>query len=258
MAVEISSITKYIGTAAERAALDTSGMLYGSEYFETDTGLVYKVDESGNWYAEGGATESTLNDMYTIADNENESLTGYKGVINSDHAYIHEGIGFLSTLDIGTLGDGATESYLFQTPETKYIHLKKIELHGIGSSVKLEIMRGTTANPLTINSEGSTASELIGPSNANDNASNTSGIVVKKTPTYTNDEEGEIWDFIKVLGTASNQYETVSEQSYGENFELVLKPDTDYVIKFTNLSSDAASEVTLRMFWYEEGEGVVE
>lgn len=190
---------------------------------------------------------------------ENEVLTGYKGIINSDHAYIHRAIGYFATLDIGYLAAAASESYSFKTPANKYLHFKQAQLSGIGATVKLSMIRGTAANPLTIDSAGVDATELTGAHNANDNSSNVSGVVVKKTPTYVNNEDGEVWDYIKVLGTSTNQFESVSEESHGENFELVLKPDTYYVITFTNMSAgggDAASNVSLRMFWYEQSDGI--
>jgi hypothetical protein len=45
---EVSAINRYIGTAAERAAQTTTGILSGSTYFETDTGLFYIFDGT-NW-----------------------------------------------------------------------------------------------------------------------------------------------------------------------------------------------------------------
>jgi len=185
-----------------------------------------------------------------------EEITKGIASINTDHKYIHAGIAFIANLNVGTLGDSATESFSFKTPENHYVHLKDLELRGTGSNVKLDFMFGTTANPLTINSAGETATELTGPHNANLVSTNTTGVEIKKTPTYTDSETGEVLDTIEVLGTATNQSITADSASRSVNFEYVLKPNTYYVLKFTNESSATASSVKLFMFWYEEGQGL--
>lgn len=51
MAVKIITTTKnYVGTAAERAAMSTTGMPAGSKFFETDNHLYYIWDGSA-WHA---------------------------------------------------------------------------------------------------------------------------------------------------------------------------------------------------------------
>jgi hypothetical protein len=177
-------------------------------------------------------------------------------VINTDHAYIHAGIGFKGHLDLGNIAAAQSESYSFKTPAGKYIHLKNLVLAASAASVKLELFRGTVAAPLTINSPGGAATEWTGPHNANDNSATTSGVTVAKTPTYTAAQTGALWDFIIVSGAATNQFQSISEVRMSDNFELVLKPNTYYVLKFTNLSgADAAVDVNLGLFFYEEGAG---
>lgn len=188
-----------------------------------------------------------------------ERFTGAVKSINSDHSYIHDGIGYKAHLDIGALSAAASESYSFKTPVDKFCHFKNLRLSGKGASVRAFIIRGTETNPLTVNSAGSTASELIGPVNLNDNFSNASGVVVKKTPTYTNNENGEVWDFITISGESTNQFQSTTESQGNVNEELVMQPDTYYVLTITNLSAgggDAANDVVLTGFWYEEDMGV--
>ena len=45
----IQHVTKYIGTAAERAAMTTTNVTVGSTFEETDTGLLYKWSGSA-WF----------------------------------------------------------------------------------------------------------------------------------------------------------------------------------------------------------------
>ena len=40
----VTSISKHLGTAAERAAMSTTGLSIGSKFFETDTKLRYVWD----------------------------------------------------------------------------------------------------------------------------------------------------------------------------------------------------------------------
>ena len=184
-----------------------------------------------------------------------ERVTGAVANINTDHKYIHEGIAFKAHLEVGDLAAEATESYSLKTPPEKYLHFKNFKLTSVGASVKVEIFRGTTANPLTIDSAGGVASELVGANNVNDASSLATGTEIKKTPTYVGAESGEVWDYIIAPGSSTNQFQSVSETSVSDNFEYVMKPDIFYVIKFTNLSGgggDAASDVGLDMFWYEE------
>lgn len=193
-----------------------------------------------------------------LNNNFTEDFTSGVKTINTDHAFIHQGIAFKMHLDIGDLAAAASESYSLKTPANKYLHFKNLRLSGVGASVKASIIRGTASNPLTVNSAGSAASELIGPANLNDNSATSSGVTVKKTPTYTNNEDGETWDFITISGESTNQFQSATESRGNENEELVMKPDTYYVLTITNLSGgggDAASDVILTAFWYEEGQG---
>lgn len=45
----VTTIQRWIGTTAERAALDVTQAKSGSTFFETDTGLLYTLDSGGNW-----------------------------------------------------------------------------------------------------------------------------------------------------------------------------------------------------------------
>lgn len=197
-------------------------------------------------------------DDTSTARNIIEHVTGSPSVIQTDHKYIHVGIAYKAHLNIGALAAAASESYSLKTPAGKYLHFKNMRLQAMGASVKVEIMRGTTASPLVVASAGDAASELTGPNNVNDNSANVTGVVIKKTPTYTDNKAGAVWDYVTVLGDSTNQFTSVMDAKQGENFEWVMKPDTYYVIKFTNLSAgggDAASGVELEMFWYEEDDG---
>lgn len=198
-----------------------------------------------------------------ITDNVNTVITGdtidaaTKAIrnINTDHAYIHSGIAFKFSLDIGALAAAASESYSFKTPAGKYLHLKNLRIAALGAGVRVDLIRGTTGNPLTIDSAGGAAGELVGPNNLNDNVATASGVTIMKTPTYVGGADGEVWMNVQADGSSTNQFITVVDSQINENEELVLKPDTYYVITITNLSGgggDNADQVLVTGFYYEE------
>ena len=67
-AVFVTQIQRFLGAAAERAALDTTGLLSGSTFFETDTGLLY-VFGGGAWNVKNTqVTSDTLTDIKTAVE----------------------------------------------------------------------------------------------------------------------------------------------------------------------------------------------
>lgn len=173
-----------------------------------------------------GLTEDQIADLKRISEvsnNAEEGLTLALRVINTDHAYIHDGIGFKSKLFVDTLAKTASESYSLVTG-TKHVHLKNLVLVAVGASILVELIRGTTADPLVLNSAGSTATELTGPHNVNDNSEHVTQVAIKKTPTYVDNQDGAVWDAVLAPGASTNQFQSVSDVSMGENFEYVLKP----------------------------------
>ena len=168
-----------------------------------------------------------------------------------EHARIHDGYGFIGKLNIGALAMGASVSYSFKTPTDIQVHLQNIVLAAANADVAVEVYRGTTANPLTIDSAGSDDATIIGPHNLNDVLNTPSSVVIKKTPTYTGAESGELWDRLILPGAGTNQYQSVGVRSDSPYEEYLMKEDTYYVIKVVNEDgANAADGVSVRMFWY--------
>ncbi len=46
---KLSQIDRFIGTLAEREAMDTTGIPAGSKFFESDTGETYVFDGASTW-----------------------------------------------------------------------------------------------------------------------------------------------------------------------------------------------------------------
>jgi len=193
-----------------------------------------------------------------LFQNTLERVTGMVPAINSDHAAIHEGEAFRAVLEIGDFGEVNKIEYSLKTPADLYVHFKNLRLVAVGGTVKVTIRRGTSANELRIDSAGSDPTELVGPHNLNDASTTTSGVVIKKTPTYVSegegDGEGESWEIVKVVGDSTNQFTSTAETQGSPYEELVFSPNTYYVIEVEEVT-DSPANVMLTMFWYEEGDG---
>ena len=196
-----------------------------------------------------------------------DRFTGAVREINTDHYYIHRGIAYKAYLEIGEVTD--TIEYAFKTGENEYPHFKNLVLQALGGTCKVTIKRGTKANPLVIDNAGDVPgegdpefAELTGPHNQNDATDKTANVTITKSPTYDasgdGDGKGEDWAIVKVLGDDTNQFTSISETQGNPNEELVMKPDTYYVIKVEKIGIDSPNNVLLTMFWYEEPEGYLE
>ena len=187
-----------------------------------------------------------------------DRVTNGVTVIDSDHSYIHEGIAFKAHIELASVT--ADVDYTFKTPADKYVHFKNLRLTALGGTCKLSIRRAKGDNPITFtgtaeapNDGSSAAADLTGPHNCVD-YNYESGVVIKKTPTYDNDEDGEIWDFVTVVGDSTNQFTSVAETRLSTAEELVMKKDTYYIIRFERVITEETPEnVHVSMFWYEEG-----
>lgn len=186
-----------------------------------------------------------------ILEDASEFITRALRVINTDHSYIHDGIGYKAFIYQATLAEGY---YLIKTPANKYIHFKNIKLQAMGGAIRLSVRRSTVTNPIVIDSEGSVISqpELVGPNNLNDTYGEASGTVIKKTPTFITSQEGEDWFVVHVLGDTTNQFVSVSDSKISDNEEVVMEKDSYYSIKLEKIGTDVAINVCLSMFWYEE------
>jgi len=183
-----------------------------------------------------------------------EQLTGGFPNINTDHKLIHDGYGMCASLYYASLAAEASEIYRFKGPNTLYAHIKSIKVNAQGAPLKVELIRGTTANPLTITTAGTEVSGSI--QNLNDNSD-----VVAESKLYNGSVAytgGEVWCSLVVNGSTTRQSVSGGNFSQSENQEYVTKDgETDYILKITNLDgSDAATHIGIAMFFYEETQGL--
>ena len=174
-----------------------------------------------------------------------EMVTGGIVVTESDHTAIHKGYGYKGVLEITTLAGGATLSWSLVTPATKYVHFKNLKLVALGSSCKVEFLK-----EVDITVDTGTAVGLV---NQNLNSSNVAGVTVKSSPTYTG---GVVVDGAYILIDSTNQSVGSATSSGFPYEEIVLEPDTQYVIKVTNLDpTEVVAKAIVQFFFYEEPTG---
>jgi hypothetical protein len=176
-----------------------------------------------------------------ILEASQEDLTGYTGIISSDHAYIHDGIAFTAIIEV--TGVSAAYDIAFTTPTVvsgKFIHWRPTGITSSANYVDIKLREG----------DAYTGGTTVVPINRNRLAVNTSDMQTfvtnaTVTPTGTVIQQTGI-------GTAGNPV-AVAGGGSGADQELVLAQNTDYVI---TLTPDDTTTVVLSLFWYEENAGL--
>lgn len=185
-----------------------------------------------------------------------DRMTGSMKSINTDHYYIHKGIAYHAYIEIAEVGATPLE-FSFKTPKGSFPHFKNLSLTALGGTCKVTVKRGTTANPLDVDSAGSAAGQLTGPHNLNDNSIRDTGVAILGTPTYNDSKFGEDWIKLQVVGDETNQYTSVAETQGNDNEEIVMKDDTFYIIKVERVGLNNPEDVFIKLFWYEEPSGLI-
>lgn len=177
-----------------------------------------------------------------IEEDRYDRFTGATKAITSDHSYIHEGKFFEVFKKATLLANTGTLDIGFLTPANGYVHYRP-------SSIV------TTADNLTVAFyEGSTisAGTTMTARNHNRNSVVTATSILKDTPTVTGVGTQIAQAF---LGGGIGVGQTRSGGERGEVNEWVLKPNTQYLIRFSNASS-VANIINVNLTWYEESIGI--
>jgi len=170
-----------------------------------------------------------------------EEYTGYIGVIDSDHAYIHSGIAFTSIINTGSIS--VAYDICFKTPLTtanhQYVHWRPVGITSSSEYVDIQMTEGETY----------TGGVAVTPINRNRNKTNSSEMqAFVKAATCT-----PAGTLIASTGVGSTGTPTATAGGgSGANEELLLKPDTIYTI---TLTPAGATTCILELFWYEEYRG---
>lgn len=179
----------------------------------------------------------------------NEELTGAVTNINSDHAVIHMGFGYKAHFEIETFASGASPIYYLIKTGNLYGHFKSLQLSGQGSNVKASIYQ----NP-AVSADGAADATILGVSNLNANSESVTQFTITANPTVTDD--GDFWDGTIIYGNTTNLSSSSSSTQQNPNEELVMAPNSSYLIKLENVKDDDCNYVRLIAFWYEETRGL--
>ena len=172
-----------------------------------------------------------------------ERITSAIRTIETEHAYIHEGI-FFESYNKFTLAAGATRAVTIKAPVGKYLHYRPANLVTSADKVTIEFYEGATVTEGT----GTAAT----PSNHNRNSTLTSGVTLLDAPTVT--ANGTKLAQVYIPG-ATGMGGTRTGASAGlSNSEWVLKPNTVYMFRVTNGSS-GSNDIQINFEWYEESLG---
>jgi hypothetical protein len=165
----------------------------------------------------------------------------------SDHTSNHYGYGYKANMNIQNLAAGQSLSWCLTAGSILFNHIKNINLSVLGSSVRLEILKGAD---VTVNT-----GSLVPLMNTNDNAENTPQSEIRANPTYSG---GSVWDSLEAYADSTNQVIGSSSINGSVNEELVTKANsTKYILKITNIGTDPLQKAWLKLFFYEEPKGLI-
>lgn len=179
------------------------------------------------------------NKMVQVLDGFQEGLTGYVGVISSDHAYVHASLAYTAFISTGSIS--APYDIAFTTPTVasgKEVHWRPVGITTSANYVEFTLREGDSFS-------GGTAVTPINRNRESVQTSKMQSFVKGATATPT----GTIVSLSGVGSTGAPQAR--SGGGAGADQELMLKQNTNYVL---TLDPAGATECTLELFWYEENE----
>ena len=169
-----------------------------------------------------------------------ERVTEALKQIDTDHAYIHEGLFYEAFLQF-TLATTDTKYISLETPDTLYIHYRNEKVVSSADKVTVELFEDAVLNA----TPGGTA---LTPYNHNRLTTHTSGMTVIDAPTVDTEGTKIAQSFIGG-GTGVGGARQGDDTSQAN--EWVLKRDTTYLIKITN-DSTVDNTIQVNPVWYEE------
>lgn len=163
-----------------------------------------------------------------------DQYTECTGVIDSAHLKVHEGKSYFFSYLNAAVASAANVDILLNNPASNYPHITT--LIGAGGNSSVAMFEGVTT------SADGTALNVFNRSRSN---TNTASLVVSHTPTIT-DLGTEIFDSYVFGGEKSKA--TGGSDGFAE--EIILKPNTKYLIRITN-DSGASEVVVVDGHFYE-------
>ena len=172
-----------------------------------------------------------------------ERLTSAIRTIETEHAYIHEGI-FFESFNKFTLAGGATRVVTLKPAAGTYLHYRPTNLVTSADKVTIEFYEGATVTAAT--------GTAVTPSNHNRNSTLASKVTLLDAPTVT--VNGTKFAQVYMPGATGTGGTRTGASAGVSNSEWVLKPNTVYMIRVTNGSS-GSNDIQVNFQWYEEAAG---
>lgn len=158
--------------------------------------------------------------------------------IDISHEKIHEGRAFAFTCEKTDLAKTVSYWMYFHTNSDKEVHFRASSLYSSASALKAELWEDV------IYSVGTGTTSLVYNHNRNSNI--TTDVVVKQDATITG---GVRLPATVYAGIGGDKTSRSGGEGSSEN-EWVLKPDSSYGVKITNIG-DVDTYISIEPFWYE-------
>jgi len=179
--------------------------------------------------------------VHFLANEWTERVTGGPKVIDTDHAYIHEGAAY--ELSFSRTSAASTATYVFKTPAAGYVHFRPSQVF---------IEKGSLAYSF-IENAGSTAPGSTWPSTGvaynRSRISTSTAASIFYTETTAMDGTNTVIDTWTLWGSAAAGA-FKQGAAHSEPLEWVLKQNTNYQLTF-----DTTEAYNANLFWYEEEKG---
>ena len=161
-------------------------------------------------------------------------------VIDEAHKMIHEGFMYKAWHKFTAVADAASVYLHLKNPADTYPHLHDFAVVAGGGDVDVEVFETPTTS--------ADGTELVERSLNRNGTVDAAGLQPFHTPTVSADgtQLRSSW----IPPTASGTGNTDSGAIENAEYEMVLKPSTNYLIKITN-NSGGAIDIHTRMYWYE-------
>jgi len=198
-------------------------------------------------------------DVQRTQDLDNAIDKVSKGIVTTPvEAYsVHRGRSYFFAESPGTIAASSYKDYSLQTSSEFYIHVHESLVHGLGANIRMEIRRARSSAPIDISDYGSQEVYL---SPSNDVSTRDAASVVKtSTVSYSSANAGELWASVIYYGADVSPHALMSQTLNPAVEKLILNKDSDYIIRFQNMSSSGpASDVIGQVFFCESSIGLID
>jgi len=172
-----------------------------------------------------------------------DRLTGLGVSMNDDHMQVHDGVAYAAWNYAEGIADNGSLALELITGSDCWVHMKRFEAFADRTPWLLEIIEAPTVT---------TGVTPFVPINRLRPSSNTAESVVKTNPTGISG--GTVVDAYFFGGGNGNGGRNAGT-GRDTSLEIVLKQDTTYIFRITNLSGDVALGASLWVYFYEEEVG---